>query len=130
MLAVTSTLDDTPRAIVPASRLGARRPRIRLVAIMTTTQASVNAAPFLTTAGLSNRLLARRLFDNSRLQREGRRLWANILELMTGEIGDHAMLNWRSHQLAEVAIHLAHLDLEAAELHVEIARRRQTGGGR
>ena len=86
-----------------------------------------------TIAGLSisNRLLARRLFDNRRLQREGRRRWANVIELMAGEIGDHAMLSWRSHQLAEVAIHLAHLDLEAAELHVEIARRRrQTGGVR
>ncbi len=61
----------------------------------------------------SNRLLARRLFDNARLQREGRHRWADVVELVADELRG-----------------LDQLELEAAELHVEIARRRQPGGVR
>jgi len=95
---------------------------------MTTTQASVNAVPFLTTAGLSNRLLARRLFDNARLQRDGQHRWRAIVELMEGEADDPAFFDLRRRQLTEVVHDLVGLEVEAAVMSAEIARRRQTGG--
>jgi len=44
-------------------------------------------------AGLSNRLLARRLFDNARLQQDGRHRWRGILALMEGEGDDPAFFD-------------------------------------
>jgi hypothetical protein len=97
---------------------------------MTTTQASVNAVPFLTTAGLSNRLLARRLFDNGRHQREHRHQWRSDLELIAGEGDDPLYFEFRHRQLTEIVDDLVWLEAEAGSISAEIARRRQTGGAR
>ncbi len=79
-------------------------------------------------AGLSNRLLARRLFDNARLQRDGRRRWADLLELLAGELDSPVMVAWRGQQLTGVADQLAQLKREADVIQGDMARRRQTGG--
>jgi len=87
-------------------------------------------ARLVSLAGLSDRLLARRLFDNGRRQREHRHQWRSVLELMAGEGDDPLYFEFRHRQLTEIVDDLVWLEAEAGSISAEIARRRQTGGAR